>query len=220
MEARLTTMSKSQFANFFEPLRSLIIEERKPCDDYFLVGVDITDRSESDEIVLGFEVEYGPVARYYSDNIDDVKCEMLSCRLEYVFGKDGLFRRYEGMAPGNDGADFYPECNPPEFEDFPDPEDIDVDLFGAVRCIISKCMKCGKMLNSIQFRTSSPEFDYDYYPFIPATYDSPEEPCDFRGWSKGMCLKKDLLDSYKYSYALKKSRVEGEYDLIFYVKEK
>lgn len=216
MGVKANPMSKEKFLKFFGAFQQLLIDGRKPEDGYYLTGVEIVDLP-SDEILLGFDIEYGPIANYNSEG--GINAEMLECRMCYVFGKDGTFKRYEGVEPGYN-MDYHPShCSLPAFEDFPDPEDKDTDLFGAIRCVISKCMGCGKMLNSIQFRTLSPEYDYDYSPGIPVTRYSPGEPAYFEGWAKGICLKDNMLDEYTYCYTLQQSRIaEGEYDLVFWVK--
>ena len=212
------SITKNQFMNYFGKLQSFLVECRKPEKGYYITGVEIVDLSKSNEIYFGFTVEYGPVANIDYDGGLDVK--MLECRMGYIFSRDGKFKGYDGEEPSQN-MDFHPEhCNAPTFEDFPDPKDGETNLFGVIECVISKCMDCGRMLSSIQFRTLSPEFDYDYSEGIAATWNSPSEPAYFDGWSSGLCLKEVMKEDYNYCWTLQRSKLaEGEYDLVFWVKK-
>ena len=210
-------LSRAQFMNYFGKLQQLLIDCKAPEDGYFLTEVVIRDVPGRSEIEVTFAVEYGPIANY--DGGGDVNAEMLECRFTYVFDKSGNFKTYKGAEPAGN-MDFRPShVYLPAFEDFPDPEDDEAELFEIIGCIISRCMKCGKPLHTIQFCTTSPEWSYDFYPGTPSRGWDGGEAARFEGDADGLSLTNEMQDDFTYCYTLQPSKeVSSEYDLIFWVK--
>lgn len=217
MGSNSVSLTKSQFMSFFGELGNLLKDSRKPEGCFFLTEVAIRDIYGSDEIEVGFGIEYGPIA--CRDSYGGVDAEMLDCRFRYIYKKNGDFVKELGTEPSS-FFDFGPRYGyPPAFEDLPDPEDTELNVFCVISNIITKCVKCGKLLNSIQFVASSPEFSYEYNPGTPYKGEDAGEAESFYGEAHGISLTEDMKDSYTYCYTLTPSKaVKGEWELVFWVK--
>lgn len=204
----------NRFMSAFGQLQKLLVEARKYERDYFLTCVDIKEDPTSGNIEVGFGVHYGPVARY-AGGYDSVDARMLEFRQVYVFNKSGICveERHTNL---NLRYDFYPHAYSPSPNDFPSPYEDKVDLFGVICRLSASFYDIGKPLNSIQFRTTPPTWEYDY----SGGSSDPDCRREFRYmFLTGFCLKSPMLNTYKYVALLQESKtVSGEYDLVFWVK--
>lgn len=214
-------ITQTQFMNYFGELQQFLREDFPNKDGLFLTSVSISDTDNKDEVRVSFEGVYGPIAMFSSP--DDLSVSLSDFDFWFVYGKDGRFKDWSGDVPVVIGDLTPSNCPTPSSDLLPHWESSDENdgyvLINVVLRLLEKLRSFSYPLRSISFSVlEQVEYDYQFSPGCSPSWDDPGEAPDFSFYVSGVSLVEDLLESFRYSYSLHKSKqVSGEYDLHLYV---